>query len=74
MTDEMTKVPFEGKASDKATLLLAAAQEMDLPADVVKVTDGAFVVPSEVANKAFGSDEKKPSQAKKSTSKTKAQE
>lgn len=51
MSEKVT-VPFAGKASDRAVLLLAAAQELDLDASVVQTSDGAFVVPQEVADQA----------------------
>lgn len=76
---DTVEVPFEGKSAEKATLLLAAAEELDLPADVVKVQGGQFVVPAEVEKKAFGSrksdsGDKQPAKkaaAKKSESKDK---
>jgi hypothetical protein len=37
---------------DNATLLLAAAEELNLEASVVKVENNQFVVPAEVAKKA----------------------
>lgn len=48
------KVPFEGEASDRAVLLLAAAEELNLPASVVRTSLGGFLVPEEVEDKAFG--------------------
>ena len=79
---ESVKVPYEGKSTDKAVLLLAAAEELGLDPSVVRNTNGAFVVPPEVAEKAFGkrSEKKEPDEpakkapAKKSTSTTKTQE
>lgn len=76
MTDDVT-VPFGEDQQDTAILLLAAAQELDLPADVVKVTtdgEGGFLVPEEVRDKAGLGDEKKPAKkaaAKKTASKDK---
>lgn len=75
MSNETVEVPFGDVASETATLLLAAAEELDLPADVVQTnSDGAFVVPAEVAEKAkAGGDsdeEKKP--AKKAAKKAPA--
>lgn len=52
---ETVEVPFEGKVGDQATLLLAAAEELDLPASVVRTGSGKFLVPAEVEKKAFGS-------------------
>lgn len=51
MSEEVA-VEFGDSASDTAVLLLAAAQELDLPADVVRVGNGEFLVPEEVAKKA----------------------
>lgn len=51
---ELVEVPFDGQAGDKATLLLAAAEELDLPASVVRTGSGKFLVPAEVEKKAFG--------------------
>jgi hypothetical protein len=51
--------------SDNAILLLAAAQELDLPVEVVETTsDGVFRVPQEVVDKAGLGGKKAPSQAK----------
>lgn len=58
-------VPFDNKASDNAVLLLAAAEELGLGAGVVKTSEGAFEVPQEVYDKAFGS----PEPAKKTATK-----
>lgn len=48
----MQTVPFEGDASNRATLLLAAAEELDLPVEVVETVTGAFRAPEEVVKKA----------------------
>jgi hypothetical protein len=53
-------------SADNAVLLLAAAEELGLPASVVRTTREGFVVPSEVHEKAFG---EKKSPAKKATAK-----
>lgn len=78
---EIVEVPFEGKARDKAVLLLAATKELDLPADVVQASTGMFLAPAEVVDQAFGPPGKpveesaakkapaKKSAAKKSTQK-----
>jgi len=68
---ERVEVPFEGKASEKATLLLAAAEELDLPADVVQTGTGVFLVPAEVEKQAFGErrEDKSESTAKKAAAK-----
>jgi hypothetical protein len=61
------EVPYGDKPSDTATLLLAAAEELNLPAHVVRTTsDQVFMVPEEVAEKAGFGEKKKP--AKKTAS------
>jgi hypothetical protein len=45
-------VPFEGKARDKAVLLLAAAEEKGEPGSVVRSTEGGFYAPQEIVNAA----------------------
>jgi hypothetical protein len=65
----MAEVEVKGLNSENATLLLAAAEELGLPAHVVR-TDGhggSFFVPEEVANKADLGDES--AKANKSTAK-----
>jgi hypothetical protein len=48
-----TEIPFAGDSEEKATLLLAAAEELNLPPDVVRVSGGhAFIAPKEVVDKA----------------------
>lgn len=59
MSDDVT-VQFDDNPADQATLLLAAAEELDLGAGVVKTADGAFVVPEEVRDRAFKKDEPEP--------------
>lgn len=50
---EDVHVPFGENPGDTATALLAAAEDMDLPASVVRTTsDGTFVVPADLAKKA----------------------
>ena len=51
---ETVHVPFEGNAREKAILLLAAAEGLGLGKGVVRTSRTAFVVPSEVNEKAFG--------------------
>lgn len=47
------EVPFGDDPGETATLLLAAAEDLELPAGAVRTTgDGLFVVPAEVADKA----------------------
>lgn len=58
---ESVEVPFEGKAGDKAVLLLAAAEELGLPAGVVRTGLGKFIVPQDVHDKAFGDRPKEKS-------------
>jgi hypothetical protein len=62
MADEVT-VPFGDNTADNAVLLLAAAEELGLGQEVVRTTEGSFVVPKEVHDKAF------PPPAKKATKK-----
>ena len=52
MSDEV-EVPFDSKPSDQAVLLLAAAEDLGLDADVVKTYEGGFLVPAEVHDKAY---------------------
>lgn len=69
---DTVEVPFEGKAGEKATLLLAAAEELDLPASVIRTGNGKFLVPAEVEKKAFDSrsgDDKQKAPAKKAAAK-----
>jgi hypothetical protein len=48
---ETVKVPY-GKGGDNATLLLAAAEELDMEPGVVRTSLHGFEVPKEVADKA----------------------
>jgi len=64
MTEYVT-VPYDDNSTDNAVLLLAAAEELGLGSDAVKTTEGAFLVPKEVRDRAFRQEEKKP--AKKAT-------
>lgn len=50
MTD--IHVPWGEDASDTATLLLAAAEVLELPPEVVRTTSDGFLAPEEVAEKA----------------------
>jgi len=52
MSNEVT-VRFAGEASDRATLLLAAAEELGLDPSVVQTYEGGFLVPQEVHDKAY---------------------
>jgi hypothetical protein len=68
MSDEQVEVPFGDDAGDTAVLLLAAAEDLGLDPGVVKTnSDGSFVVPKEVADKADGGGKKKA--AKKTAAK-----
>lgn len=52
MSDEV-EVPFGENPAETATLLLAAAEDLELDPGVVRTTsDGVFLVPEEVAAKA----------------------
>lgn len=57
---EETEVPFGDKPSETATLLLAAAEDLGLEPFVVRVNEGVFLVPPEVAEKA--SSDNKPAE------------
>lgn len=61
------EVLFDENTSDKAVLLLAAAEELGLGQRVVRTTAGAFIVPEEVRDAAFATEKKAP--AKKTTAK-----
>lgn len=45
-------VPFGDKPQETATLLLAAAEDTETPVHLVRVVDGGFKVPEEVADSA----------------------
>ena len=68
---ENENVEVKGRTSDNATLLLAAAEELNLPAGVVETTGSGFRVPVEVAKKAGldNNDDDKPRAAKKAAAK-----
>jgi hypothetical protein len=51
---EQVVVPFGDNPSDQATLLLAAAEELGFDQSVVGTSEGSFVVPPEVQERAFG--------------------
>jgi hypothetical protein len=67
----MSDVQIEGRSADKATLLLAAAEDLGLDAGVVRTTSGGYLVPEDVADKAGLSEGEKPKKtaAKKTTAK-----
>jgi hypothetical protein len=66
VTDERVEIQFDENVSDTAVLLLAAAEELGLGPEAVKTAEGAFVVPKEVAEKAFApAPEEKPRRAPK---------
>lgn len=54
MSDQ--EIEVKGLTTENATFLLAAAEELGHPADVVRVSEGRFYVPADVADKA-GFDE-----------------
>lgn len=68
---ESVEVPFGDNPSETATLLLAAAEELGIDQSVVQTnSEGAFVVPEKVRDKAFSTEKKAPAKkaaAKKST-------
>jgi len=58
------EIPFGDKPSETATLLLAAAMEKDGNTSAVRTSEGAFVVPEEIAKAAgFGAEEDEPPKA-----------
>lgn len=59
------EIPFGENNRDTAVLLLAAADDLGLDRSVVRTKNGAFVVPEEVNEQAFG----KPEPAKKAPAK-----
>ena len=59
MSTERT-VQFAGEAQDRATLLLAAAEDLGHPVEVVRTVTGAFVAPQDVVEKAGLLDEADP--------------
>ena len=65
---DQVEVPFGDNPSETATLLLAAAEELGVGQEVVRTQEGAFLVPSEVNDKAFSKPAKKTA-AKKSAAK-----
>jgi hypothetical protein len=69
--DEVS-VPFGDKNMENAVLLLAAAEELGLGPAAVKTSEGAFIVPKEVHDRAFG-ERKAPAKkaAKKSAARKK---
>lgn len=70
-------IPFGPTNEDTAVLLLAAAAELELPSTVISTTSSAFLVPTEVHERAFGSRLDAPATAKKTAAPTtpkKAQE
>jgi topoisomerase IA-like protein len=67
---EYIEVPFAGEARDRAVLLLAAAEDLDLDQQaVVQTRTGAFYVPQEVAEKAGLYESDEPAPAKKAAAK-----
>ena len=62
---DQVEVPFGENPSETATLLLAAAEELDLDQRVVGTVEGGFLVPSEVNDKAFPPKAAKKTAAKK---------
>lgn len=52
----MVDIPFEGEAQDRAVVLLAAAEKLGHPNEVVGTTSTGFKVPEDVAKEAGLSD------------------
>lgn len=72
MVSERVEVPFGDNASETATLLLAAAEELGLDQRVVGTSESGFLVPGEVKDKAFGQAKPtKKAAAKKSATRKK---
>lgn len=69
MSDELVTVEYGPNNTDNAVLLLAAAEDLGLGSKAVKTTEGAFLVPQAVYNKAFGDQDDQPTPAKKAASK-----
>lgn len=61
------EIPFGENNRDTAVLLLAAADDLGLDRSVVRTKNGAFVVPEEVNEQAFGKQKTEP--AKKAPAK-----
>jgi hypothetical protein len=70
VSDDVT-IPFGSNPSDQAVLLLAAAEELDLDPGVVRTSEGAFVAPSAVNDKAFSPPAKKATAPAKKAAKKK---
>jgi hypothetical protein len=72
MSDEV-EVPFGDNPSDTATLLLAAADKLELDPGVVRTGSNVFMVPKDVADEAGvdyeGDDSSDKPTAKKSSAK-----
>lgn len=68
-SESEVEVEYGEKPSDTAVLLLAAAEELGLSADVVKTREGGFLVPAEVNEQAFGKREAEKPTAKKAAAK-----
>lgn len=68
--DETVEIyPAPEDMKDTATRLLAAADDLDLPVEVVATVSGGFRVPAEVAKKAGVSSDAAPVPAKKTAAK-----
>jgi hypothetical protein len=73
VSEHQVEVPYGADASDTAVLLLEAAHLLDLDPGVVKTTGlNGFVVPQEVADKAFGKKETDKGEAKPAAKKAAA--
>ncbi|HEY5421315.1 MAG TPA: hypothetical protein VIL10_11300 [Marmoricola sp.] len=48
----LVEIPWGPDSSDTATLLLAAAEEMDRDPQEVRTVTGAFLVPKDIADRA----------------------
>lgn len=52
MSEPLVEIPWGTDSQDTATLLLAAAEEMDRDASEVRTVSGAFLVPRDIADTA----------------------
>lgn len=63
MSDQV-EIPFDDNPGEQATLLLAAAEDLGLDADVIRTSEGGFVVSQEVKDKAYPPKKSKKTESK----------
>jgi hypothetical protein len=68
------EVPFGNNASETATLLLAAAEELGRDASEVRTTAGAFLVPEEIVEQVGAERPEEPPTRRRRKSAAAAQE